>query len=170
MIIPILIAGFVAYYLSGRNSPSEIASNKSNFELDYIYSDNGNRKAIKPAADAFNDMVDYLAKEFGIKIYATSGYRSQAEQQTIWANALKKYGNEKEARKYAAKPGGSQHERGLAIDVGGWSGKLSNSSENGYTIRQTTEFAYLSQVMGAFGFRFYDKSIEPWHIEYIGKA
>jgi len=169
MIIPILIAGLVYYYLSGK-SPSQVELDKAMFELDYIYSDNGKRTALKPAADAFNDMVEYLDKEFGIKIYATSGYRSQSEQKLIWESALKKYGNEKEARKYAAKPGGSQHERGLAIDVGGWSGKLANSSENGYTIRQTTEFAYLSQVMGAFGFRFYDKSIEPWHIEYVGKV
>lgn len=170
MILPILIAGLVYFYLSGKKPSGEVATDKAIFELDYIYSDNGKRTAIKPAADAFNDMVDYLYKEFKVKIYATSGYRSQSEQQSIWASALTKYGNEKEARKYAAKPGGSQHELGLAIDVGGWAGKLSNSSENGSKIRQTTEFAYLSQVMGDFGFRFYNQSVEPWHIEYIGKA
>ena len=48
-----------------------------------------------------------------------SGWRSTAEQATLWAEALIKYGSPEAADDWVAPPGSSMHERGLAVDLGG---------------------------------------------------
>lgn len=51
------------------------------------------------------------------EIVPVSGWRSQAEQQAIWDETLAKSG-EDFTRKYVAAPGCSEHQSGLAIDLG----------------------------------------------------
>lgn len=51
------------------------------------------------------------------EIVPVSGWRSRQEQQTIWDDTLKKEG-EGFTRQYVALPGCSEHETGLAIDLG----------------------------------------------------
>lgn len=50
-------------------------------------------------------------------IIPVSGYRSLAEQQHIWENSLRENGPDF-TRKYVAVPGHSEHQTGLAIDLG----------------------------------------------------
>ncbi len=50
-------------------------------------------------------------------IVPVSGWRSQEEQQTIWDDSIKESGLEF-TRKYVAVPGHSEHQTGLAIDLG----------------------------------------------------
>lgn len=50
-------------------------------------------------------------------IVPVSGWRSQEEQQAIWDDSLKESGLEF-TRKYVAVPGHSEHQTGLAIDLG----------------------------------------------------
>lgn len=47
----------------------------------------------------------------------SSGYRSEDRQAQLWADAVKKYGSEAEARKWVAPPGRSQHNHGNAADL-----------------------------------------------------
>ena len=56
------------------------------------------------------------AKE-GVNLYITSGFRSQARQEVLFENAIKKYGSETEAAKWVLPPRFSHHPQGLAIDV-----------------------------------------------------
>ncbi len=51
------------------------------------------------------------------KIVAVSGWRSRDEQQEIWDTAMREHG-ETFTKQYVAKPGCSEHETGLAIDLG----------------------------------------------------
>jgi len=60
-----------------------------------------------------------LVAESGGRITIVSGYRSPARQQQLFAQALAKYGSEKEARKWVAPPGKSNHNHGVAVDLGG---------------------------------------------------
>jgi hypothetical protein len=53
----------------------------------------------------------------GVNLYITSGFRSQARQEVLFANAIKKYGNETEAAKWVLPAHFSHHPQGLAIDV-----------------------------------------------------
>ena len=57
------------------------------------------------------------AKKDGEKIYITSGFRSLDRQKVLFAQAVKKYGNEVEASKWVAPPLVSHHPWGVAIDV-----------------------------------------------------
>ena len=53
----------------------------------------------------------------GVNLYITSGFRTRTRQEILFANAIKKYGNETEAAKWVLPPQFSHHPRGLAIDV-----------------------------------------------------
>jgi hypothetical protein len=90
-----------------------------------------------------------------------SGYRSSATQQRLFDQAVERYGSEAEARKWVARPGGSAHQSGRAVDC--WMGS-SNDSRNVGTQRQTAVWAWLVANTERFGFYPYDA--EPWHWEY----
>ena len=53
------------------------------------------------------------------RITVTSGWRSYEEQQQLWQQALAKYGDPEVADDWVARPGHSNHESGLAVDLGG---------------------------------------------------
>ncbi|MBI3928064.1 MAG: M15 family metallopeptidase [Armatimonadetes bacterium] len=92
-------------------------------------------------ADNFDAMVE-AAKKDGVELKITSGYRTYAEQQALYA----KYGSGR-----AAKPGTSNHESGRAIDFANTSGA----------------YAWLKQNAARFGL--YNKiASEPWHYSTTG--
>lgn len=91
----------------------------------------------------------------------TSGYRSTARQAELWKKALAKYGTETEARKWVAKPGGSAHHSGRALDL--YLG-TKNNKESVSLQRQTAVFKWLQENAGNFGF--YPYQAEPWHWEH----
>lgn len=66
----------------------------------------------------FNNSLQRLLKDFGGKVTVKSGYRSPERQAQLWQQALKKYGSAAVARKWVAPPGKSNHNRGLAADLG----------------------------------------------------
>ncbi len=115
---------------------------------------------------AFKKLVDGAAAD-GLNIYVVSGYRSYTKQQgtyTYWCNV---YGN-KEADRISARPGFSEHQLGMAIDV--------NSLEESFA--DTAEGKWLKEHCWEYGFIIrYPKekehltgyAYEPWHIRYLGK-
>jgi len=56
-------------------------------------------------------------KEAGFPLHITSGYRSYALQERLFANAVKKYGTEAEASKWVLPANISHHPWGLALDI-----------------------------------------------------
>ena len=95
--------------------------------------------------------------EFGFII--TSGYRSYAEQTVLFTT---------NQNGYVARPGASEHQSGLAFDVGVY------YNEN---IEQTAQYRWLVEHCGEFGFILRyppDKEaitgvpFEPWHFRYVG--
>lgn len=86
----------------------------------------------------------------GISI--SSGFRSTERQAALWAEALRKYGSEAEARKWVAPPGGSQHERGMAADL-----RYASPSVRGEAHRRAGEFGLTFPLRN-----------ENWHVEPIG--
>lgn len=91
------------------------------------------------------DAPEHVRKELKI----TSGYRSPELQEQLWRDALKKYGSAKEARKWVAPPGRSQHNKGMAKDLH-------------YASDRTKEWVHKNA--GNYGLAFPLKN-EPWHIE-----
>jgi len=123
------------------------------------------------AADHFNRMV-LSAKKAGIEIVMTTAYRSYGFQSVLYNNYVANYG-QAEADKYSAKPGFSEHQTGLAVDVS------ASSVEYALTeaFDQTTEWKWLIENAADYGFILrYPKDktditgymYEPWHFRYVG--
>ena len=72
---------------------------------------------IHPLLAARFAAAESAAAREGINLYITSGFRNQARQEFLFANAIKKYGNETEAAKWVLPAHFSHHPQGLAIDV-----------------------------------------------------
>ena len=137
-------------------------------DMDSKYANNryGQKKLRKEAYEEFVKMVD-AAKEDGVTFYAESAYRSYSYQKTIYKEYVNSNGQEK-ADKYAAKPGFSEHELGLAVDLA-----------NIWTITtKGEEYAWLSKHAHEYGYIFRYKeeweditgySAESWHIRYVGQ-
>ena len=112
------------------------------------------------------------AKEEGYSLAIGSGYRSYAYQKTLYNNYVSRDG-EKAANRYSAKPGQSEHQTGLAADIGTVSGYcyLKNC------FKDTPEGKWLKENSHLFGFilRYPEEKeeitgyiFEPWHFRYIG--
>ena len=137
-------------------------------DMDSKYANNtyGQKKLRKEAYEKFVEMVD-AAKEDGVTFYAESAYRSFNYQDKIYKNYVANNGQEK-ADKYAAKPGFSEHELGLAVDLA-----------NIWTITtKGEEYKWLSKHAHKYGYIFRYKeeweditgySAESWHIRYVGE-
>src|SRR5699024_12056325 len=69
----------------------------------------------KVAADALEEMFD-AADDEGLELFAQSGFRSFDRQEEIFAANVDKNGEEA-ANKYSARPGESEHQSGLTMDV-----------------------------------------------------
>jgi hypothetical protein len=54
----------------------------------------------------------------GVQLWITSGYRTWAEQDKMWRDAIVQYGSPAAARHWVLPPGESTHVTGHAIDVG----------------------------------------------------
>jgi D-alanyl-D-alanine carboxypeptidase len=58
------------------------------------------------------------AERDGVRMVVTSGWRSRAHQERLFADAVRRYGSEEEARRYVSTPDTSEHVTGDAVDVG----------------------------------------------------
>ena len=123
------------------------------------------------AAEAFHRLVETAAEE-GIDIVMTTAYRSYEFQQILWDNYVAQKGEE-EANKTSARPGESEHQTGLAVDLSTSEIDYRNSSD----FADTAAGRWVAENAQKFGFilRFpEDKtditgySYEPWHIRYVG--
>ena len=119
-----------------------------------------------------NQMIKGAQEEIGKKIMSVSGFRSYDYQKGLYARYVKKDG-EKKASTYSAKAGHSEHQTGLAFDIGGVDKKhwATSSFEN------TEEAKWLKDNAHRYGFILrYPKGktditgykYEPWHFRYIG--
>jgi len=89
----------------------------------------------------------------------TSGYRSEEVQAGLWAEALRKYGSEAEARKWVAPPGNSYHNSGQAVDLA-WNG--------GAFVDAPKEVRDWVHANAAKYGMYFPMGHEPWHIEPMG--
>ena len=162
-----------------------VASNKTrNLPADYVPSDlvyltipfpfKGDspiRYLRKDAAEAIN-LLFAAAEKDGIKLIGKSGYRSYAIQKTLFAQNVAAKGEE-EANKTSARPGQSEHQTGLSIDV--------TTTAMGYALNQsfgeTEAGLWVKEHAQDYGFIIrYLKgkeditgyTYEPWHLRYVG--
>jgi D-alanyl-D-alanine carboxypeptidase len=121
------------------------------------------------AARAFLTMQTAAAAD-NEAITATSGYRSYSYQTSVYNNYVASYGVAK-TDTFSARPGYSEHQTGLAIDIQGGGCTLDNCFAN------TAQGKWLAENAYKYGFllRYPADKIdvtgythEAWHFRYIG--
>lgn len=88
----------------------------------------------------------------GVKLYVTSGWRSQKYQEHLRREAISQYGSEEEAARWVATPNTSAHVSGGAVDIG-----------------PSDATAWLSRHGATYGLCQIYRS-EPWHYELRSEA
>lgn len=137
--------------------------------IDSKYSNRSGQKLNKEAYQAFQKLVD-AGEEDGVSIRNLSAYRSYSYQNNLYQGYLKDHGQEW-TDKWSARPGHSEHQTGLALDVAVKGQQSFDGFEN------TEEFAWLQENAYRFGFilRYPENKTaitgygyEPWHYRYVG--
>ena len=115
---------------------------------------------------AFNDMKAAAQKE-GLSIYVGSGYRSYSQQSSIYSRYCSKDG-QRLADTYSARPGHSEHQTGLAIDLNTISSSFANTKEGKWVEQNCWKYGFIlrypSNGQTSTGYQY-----EPWHIRYVGR-
>jgi len=124
------------------------------------------------AQPALKDMFD-AAKADGYSLFMASGYRSEALQTVYYNNYVARDG-EAAANRYSAKPGTSEHQTGLALDIAAASRTcyldecFANMPEGKWLAANAYKYGFVLRYPDGkeseTGYMF-----EPWHYRYVGK-
>ena len=161
-----------------KNDSDILAMPTQNFRLSKNYAPPG-LKAIsgggylrREAAKKFNAMRSRMASE-GLTVYPVSAYRSYGTQVYTYNKRVSAYGVRR-ADTMSARPGHSEHQTGLAVDILQVSYIAPLSRAN---FQQTKQYKWLCKNAHKYGFILrYPKGYEhvtgyiyePWHWRYIG--
>ena len=146
-------------------SPDYTPKSIKTFSSTYSY---GEVKADEECYNAFIKMAD-AAKKDGITLILTSGYRSNQRQEEIYME-MRNTNGKIYADSYAARPGSSEHETGLALDIFTYSATTEN-------FEKTDTYKWLIKNSYKYGFiRRYEEGKaaitgykpESWHFRYLG--
>ena len=117
------------------------------------------------AYEKYAQMAD-AAKSDGVSMKVVSAYRTESYQRGLYNNKLRSTGKTN-ADRYSARPGHSEHQTGLAVDINSTYVSFENS----------VAFQWLTQHAHEYGFILrYPKgkewitgyAYEPWHYRYVG--
>lgn len=132
------------------------------------------RRMREDAAEALEEMYAACKEETGMTLISVSGYRAYRSQYNIYHRKLVNVKhNEAKAQEYVAPPGTSEHQTGLAMDVG-----QKNAAALNEKFRNTVGGKWVAANCWRFGFilRYGETweditgyKYEPWHFRYVGK-
>jgi D-alanyl-D-alanine carboxypeptidase len=131
--------------------------------------DIGGRQLRAEAAQAMRDMIAAAAAQ-GLTITVESAYRSYDYQVDTFRNQVARFG-EQRAEIQVARPGYSEHQTGLAADVGGGGCDIEScfatTAEGRWVAAHGPEFGYVVRypdgAQDVTGYKY-----EPWHVRYVG--
>lgn len=150
------------YYLDEDYVPDNLEKISSRYALSGM-------KLVNEAKIAFEDMARDASKE-DLTIVAMSTYRSYSYQVNLY-NRYKRADGIEKADSYSGRPGHSEHQTGLAVDV-------YNAEEDYTNFENTDEFKWMKKHAHEYGFilRFPKNKehetgyiYESWHYRYVGK-
>ena len=135
----------------------------------------GQVRRMRPdAAAALREMFQACKEETKCQLLSISGYRSYENQAGIYAHKLRSVKkDEAKAQEYVAPPGASEHQSGLAMDIG-----QKHKIHLEESFRDTEGGIWCRENCWRFGFILrYDEGweditgykFEPWHFRYVGK-
>lgn len=132
----------------------------------------GNGQSMRREANEALQKLLADAQKAGVPLKSLSGYRSYATQDRVYNSYVAKDGRAA-ADTYSARPGHSEHQTGLAMDLGNGNGQCDldacfgntkggqwiaqNAHKYGFTVR------YAQDKTSVTGYQY-----EPWHLRYVG--
>ena len=126
------------------------------------------------AAAALEEMFAACKAETGADLETVSGFRSYSTQSNIYSKKLKNVGGSKaRADEYVARPGASEHQLGMAMDVGqhgktGLTAGFANTAGGKWLAEHCWEYGFILRYQEEWesvtGYKY-----EPWHVRYVGK-
>lgn len=125
----------------------------------------------QPASEALSALFEEALTQ-GFTLRARSGYRSYSTQNSLFQSSVARNGLE-HANKYSARPGHSEHQTGLAMDI--TASSVNNQLSESFGTTQ--EGIWVAENAHRFGFIIrYPKgkeeitgyNYEPWHLRYVG--
>lgn len=129
-------------------------------------------KLRKTASAAVVKMFAAFEKSTGLKMQSQSAYRSYSSQKSVYAGWVDRLG-QKGADKTSARPGFSEHQTGLAIDISAKPAKCTLKS----CFADTAQGKWLAKNAWKYGFilrypKYLTKTtgyeFEPWHYRFVG--
>lgn len=117
--------------------------------------------------EAFDELAAAAARD-GFNIYVLSGYRSYETQTGLYNRYCARDGQEK-ADTYSARPGHSEHQTGLAIDVNSVSYSFASTPEGQWIAANSYKYGFIVRY-GQNKESLTGYAYEPWHIRYVGVA
>ncbi|CAM3638088.1 D-alanyl-D-alanine carboxypeptidase family protein [Erysipelothrix urinaevulpis] len=151
--------GFDANYV-----PANIVYFPDGYSVDTGY------RGVKEMVDHFVLMNDALKQETGLWMLNTSSYRNYEFQNRLYSGYVNDLG-QKEADRISARPGHSEHQTGLVVDVTTPGGSM-------WTFGQTKQYQWVKENGHRFGFiirypegkeHITKYAPEAWHLRYVGK-
>ncbi len=141
------------------------AKNLITFSTSYSYN---SQKMEKTAGESIIALIDE-ARSQGYTLLVVSGYRTENLQSTLYNNSVSKNGKT-HADKYSARPGHSEHQTGLAVDISNIAGVLDGFEkyevynwvkENAHKYGFIERYPKGKEFITGYGY-------EPWHYRYLG--
>ena len=153
------------YYLTEEYEPDDLVT----ISTKYSWGTLGSKKIRQEAYDAYLKMHE-AANQEGIYLMVNSAYRNYKDQERVY-NTYKNNQGEAYADKIAARPGFSEHQTGLALDI------FSLKSSTQSTFKDTDAYKWLKDNSYKYGFilRYPEGLVsitgynfESWHYRYVG--
>ena len=166
---PLVIDDFDDYVLVNKHrqlSSEYVPDDLVTIDDEYVKADE-DVEIERNVAKAFYDMAE-AASEEGLELMVSSGYRSYKDQEEITNTYLELYG-QNYVDNYVAKPGFSEHQTAMSLDV---------ASKSVATFVESDEYSWMMDNAYKYGFILrYPKSkeditgykCEAWHYRYVGK-
>ena len=115
---------------------------------------------------AFARMSAAARDEAGLRLWVYSGFRSYDRQSTIYNNYVGLYGRNV-ADTFSARPGHSEHQTGMAIDVNCADDSFIGTPEAIWLANNSYKYGFIIRYpqgkQNITGFKY-----EPWHVRYLG--
>ena len=116
--------------------------------------------------NAFYEMQS-AAEDEGLDLYISSGFRSYDTQASLYQRYCNEDG-QAAADTYSARPGHSEHQTGLAIDLNTISSSFAYTAEGEWVAEHCWEYGFIlrypADKVSVTGYMY-----EPWHIRYVGR-